>query len=208
MTRTMRCYNTEVPRPTEQHQLALDLGLSTGSDPYLGAVGPLTAGTPEVGRFAREAQGTTVIRTPADAASYCLTHIFSAIDRIDQEELWILLLNIKNVITHDVMLYRGTLDSVHVRPAEVFKEAIRVNAASILLAHNHPSGDPTPSPHDVRLNEILYKISVLLEIDLLDHIVVGNGAWYSLKEHGLGFSSEPLSDINSIDPPINEISQA
>ena len=113
-------------------------------------------------------------------------------------ELWILLLNTKNLITHEVMLYRGTLDSIHVRPAEVFKEAIRVNAASILLAHNHPSGDPTPSDHDVRLTEILYKIALLLDIDLLDHIVLGNGIWFSLKEHGLGFSTEPPP--NSIAP--------
>ena len=201
----LRCYNAHVPRRTEQYQLALDFGRSTQTDDsYRRTADPLTTGIQEGARFAREVQEATVVRTPSDAASYFLTHIFRAIDSLDQEELWILLLNTKNLITHEVMLYRGTLNSVHIRVAEVYKEAIRFNAASILLAHNHPSGDPTPSTHDVQLTEILCKISLLLEIDLLDHIVLANGAWYSLKEHGMGFPSEPLPDLESLAPQANE----
>ena len=93
-------------------------------------------------------------------------------------------------MTHEVLLYRGTVDMVPVRPAEVFKEAVRVNAAAILLAHNHPSGDPSPSPQDIELTETVVLAGKLLGVALLDHIVVGQQVWISLRERGMGFAQQ------------------
>ena len=87
-------------------------------------------------------------------------------------------------------IYRGTLNSSSVRVAELFRDAIRENAASVIIVHNHPSGDPTPSPEDVRVTAEAVKAGQLLDIDVVDHIIVGSGKdrYVSLKERGLGFS--------------------
>ena len=71
--------------------------------------------------------------------------------------------------------------------AEVFREAIRANSAGIIVVHNHPSGDPTPSPEDVRVTEMLVQAGALLDISVLDHLVIGRNRYVSLKEQGLGF---------------------
>jgi len=141
----------------------------------------------EGSRFVRVVRDEVVVRSPGDAATHLLQKVFVPFERLDQEELWILLLSTRNRITHEVMLYRGTVDLIPVRPAEVFKEAIRINAAAVLLAHNHPSGEPSPSPQDVQLTETVVQAGVLLGIPVLDHIVVGQQAWASLAERGLGF---------------------
>jgi DNA repair protein RadC len=86
---------------------------------------------------------------------------------------------------HDV--YRGSLNSSLVRVGEVFKEAVRVNAAAIIVAHNHPSGDPTPSPEDARVTEQIVAAGKLLEIDVLDHLVIGERTYTSLRARKLGF---------------------
>lgn len=138
-------------------------------------------------RFVRTVREEVVVRTPADAATHLREKVFVPFDRCDQEELWVLLLSTRNRITHEVMLYRGTLDMVPVRPAEVFKEAVRVNAAAVLLAHNHPSGDSSPSPEDVALTETVNLAGEVLGIQLVDHIVVGRQAWTSLRERKLAF---------------------
>jgi DNA repair protein RadC len=80
---------------------------------------------------------------------------------------------------------RGTLDSVLVSPREVFKAALLANAAAIVAAHNHPSGDPTPSPDDVDITRRLIAAGDVLGIAVLDHIIVGDGRYYSFKEGGL-----------------------
>jgi DNA repair protein RadC len=97
-----------------------------------------------------------------------------------------LLLNTKNRITHEALVYRGTVNSIYIRPAELFKEAVRVNAPALLLSHVHPSGDPTPSPEDVRVTELSVQAGKLLGIDVLDHLIIGNDVWFSLKESGFG----------------------
>jgi DNA repair protein RadC len=71
---------------------------------------------------------------------------------------------------------------------ELFKDAIRINASAVIVAHNHPSGDPTPSPDDVAVTRAIVQAGKLLDVDVLDHIVIGQGKWVSLKERGLGFS--------------------
>jgi DNA repair protein RadC len=97
------------------------------------------------------------------------------------------LLNTKNQVVKITDVYRGSLNSSLVRVAEVFKEAVRVNAASIIVAHNHPSGDPTPSTEDVRVTEQIVAAGKLLEVEVLDHMVIGERKWVSLREKRLGF---------------------
>jgi DNA repair protein RadC len=89
---------------------------------------------------------------------------------------------------HRVIAYhevsRGTLDATLVHPREVFKVALLANAAAIILTHNHPSGDPSPSPDDVQLTRRLVEAGVLLGVEVLDHIIVGDGRYYSFQEVG------------------------
>ena len=140
-----------------------------------------------LGRFVRVVKEEVVVRSPADAAQYLLRHVYVPFDAFDQEELHVLLLNTKNRITHESMVYRGTVNSVFIRPAELFKEAVRVNAPGILLAHNHPSGSADPSPEDQRTTAAAVQAGEVLGISVLDHLVIGRGSWFSLREKGLGF---------------------
>jgi DNA repair protein RadC len=91
------------------------------------------------------------------------------------------------VVQRVVNVYAGNLNTAVVRVGEVFREAIRSNCASIIVVHNHPSGDPTPSPEDVRVTEQLVDAGRLLDIEVLDHLVIGRNRYVSLKERGLGF---------------------
>jgi len=140
------------------------------------------------GRFVRQVREEIVVRSPYDAAQHLLDRIFTPIEAFDQEELYVLLLNTKNRITHEAMIYRGTVNTIYIRPAELFKEAVRVNAPALLLSHVHPSGHADPSPEDIRVTEDAYQAGKLLGIDVLDHIIVAREEWISLKERGLGFS--------------------
>lgn len=143
--------------------------------------------TRRVGRFVREVPGHIQITSPADAADYLMHEVFTPFEEFDQEELWTLLLDTKNHITHQVMVYRGTVNSVNIRTAELVKEAVRVNAPVLILAHNHPSNDVRPSPEDVRLTRLVSDAADILDIDVLDHLVIGHGQFVSLRERGLGF---------------------
>ncbi len=179
-----------MPRRRERspYQLPLELGARNIEDTavYRALLQSLATET-EGSRFVRVVRDEVVVRRPADAAAYLLQKIFAPFEKFDQEELWLLLLSTRSRVTHEVMLYRGTLDMVPIRPAEVFKEAIRVNAASMVLAHNHPSGEASPSPQDVALTELVGRVGTQLGIPVLDHIVVGQQTWVSLRESGLGF---------------------
>ena len=151
----------------------------------IGGRGNVEAGS---GRFVRAIKENILIRSPDDAAQHLLNHVFTPFDAFDQEELWVLLLNTKNRITHEAMIYRGTVNSIHIRPAEMFKEAVRVNAPALVLSHIHPSGQADPSTEDIRVTEEAVQAGRLLGIDLLDHIIVGNEVWLSLRQHGFGFT--------------------
>lgn len=96
---------------------------------------------------------------------------------LTQEELWVLLLNTRNQIITTEHLYKGSLNSSTVRVGEVFKAAIQRNAASVIVVHNHPSGDPTPSPEDLALTRALVQAGKLLDIPVLDHVVIGAGRY-------------------------------
>ena len=124
------------------------------------------------------------IHSPSDAANL----IQYEMGALEQEELRVILLDIRNHVDRILTIYKGTLNSSHVRVGEPFKQAVRSNAAAIIVAHNHPSGDPTPSPDDIVLTKAIVQAGKLLDVDVLDHLVIGKGQFVSLKEKGLGFS--------------------
>lgn len=182
-------------RRPEQYQLAFDYGRKTESEASAYQIIPgyfagldSRQGTP--GRFVRAVKEEISIRSPSDAGRYLLERVFTPFEALEQEELWVLMLNTKNLLTHESMVYRGLIDTVPIRLAEVFREAVRVNARGILLSHCHPSGDPTPSPQDVRMTHEAHLAGILLDINLIDHIIVGQDRWVSLKERGLGFDTQ------------------
>lgn len=121
------------------------------------------------------------IRTPADAAILFRQFIGDC----DRESFCVLCLNTKNEPTAIHQVSIGTLNASLVHPREAFKLAILSNSASVIAAHNHPSGEPTPSPEDVELTQRLRDSGTLLGIDLLDHIILGDGTFLSMKEQGL-----------------------
>lgn len=105
----------------------------------------------------------------------------------EQEHVKAVLVDSRNYVIATPTIYKGSLNSASVRVAELFREAIRRNAAAIILAHNHPSGDPTPSPEDIHLTRQVVEAGKLLSIELLDHIIIGHTRWVSLKEQRRGF---------------------
>lgn len=96
----------------------------------------------------------------------------------------VLLLNTKHRVLWIHELSRGTLDGCIVHPRDVFKVALLTNAAAVIVAHNHPSGEPEPSPDDVKLCARLQSAAQIIEIDLLDFMIIGEGRYYSFKEGG------------------------
>jgi DNA repair protein RadC len=125
------------------------------------------------------------IKTPADAAQL----LIPLLSLLDQEEVHTMQLDTRNRVISITLLYRGSLNSASMRVGEVFKEAIRLNAAAIVIAHNHPSSDPTPSAEDIAVTKTLQGAGKLLDVDLLDHIVVGGARYVSMKERSLDFES-------------------
>lgn len=124
-----------------------------------------------------------IIKTPADVANLLELEM----SLLEQEHLRIVLLDTKHRIMRIVTLYVGSLNTALVRVAEIFRDPIRVNCASIVLVHNHPSGDPTPSPEDVAITKMINDAGRLLDIEVLDHLIIGRNGFVSLKERGLGF---------------------
>lgn len=104
-----------------------------------------------------------------------------------QEQLRVMLLDSKNGVTHVQTVYQGTVNASLVRAAEVLRPAIARTSPSIIVTHNHPSGDPTPSAEDIRVTEQLFQAAKMMDIALLDHIVIGQGRYISLRERDLGF---------------------
>lgn len=123
------------------------------------------------------------ITSPLDAANILMIEMGS----LEQENLRTLLLDTKNRVLASPTIYIGNVNSSIIRVSEVFREAIRENATAMIVAHNHPSGDPTPSPEDVSVTRSIVEAGALLGIDVLDHIVIGHQRFVSLKERGLGF---------------------
>lgn len=121
-----------------------------------------------------------VLNTPARVAALLQTEM----SLLPQEELWALLLDVKHRLMGISRVYRGGLNAAYVRPAEVFRDAVRRNASAILVVHNHPSGDPSPSADDLQTTRCLAECGELLGIRLLDHLVLASGGYVSLRERG------------------------
>jgi len=137
-------------------------------------------------RFALESTDPHMqIRSPGDAAVILLPEM----SMLEREHFVVVFLDTRNRILSHKTLYTGTINSSIVRIGEVFQEAIRRNVTSIIVAHNHPSGDPNPSPEDVSLTRRLVEAGKLIEVDVLDHLVIGNQKYISMRERGLGFES-------------------
>jgi len=136
------------------------------------------------GRLRQELMGyRPLIKTPAEAAELLQPDM----GLLEQEEVRTVLLDSRNRVIASPMIYRGSLNSCNMRVGEVFREAIRQNAANIIIAHNHPSGDPSPSANDIDVTRELIKAGKILGIDILDHLVIAQNQHVSLKERGLGF---------------------
>lgn len=123
------------------------------------------------------------VKSPADAANLLMLEM----GILEQEELRVVILDTKNTVIKIHTVYKGSLNTAVVRVGELFKEAIRLNAAAVIMCHNHPSGDPTPSAEDVYITRQVVEAGKLLSIDVLDHMVICQSRWVSLKERGLGF---------------------
>jgi len=124
------------------------------------------------------------VNSPADAAAL-VAYEMSA---LEQEHLRVILLDTRNGVLDIVEIYKGSVNSSQVHVGELFKPAIRRNAAALIVVHNHPSGDPTPSPDDVAVTRAIVQAGKLLDVDVLDHMIIGQGRWISMKERGLGFA--------------------
>jgi DNA repair protein RadC len=124
-----------------------------------------------------------VIRSPADVVNQ-LSPQFATLER---EELHVLLLNAKNVVRRQVLVYRGNVSAALVRVGELFRDAVRAHAAGLIVVHNHPSGDPEPSPDDVHLTAEAIAAGRLLDVAVLDHVVIASGGYVSLRDRGLAF---------------------
>ncbi|WP_126427947.1 RadC family protein [Brevibacillus marinus] len=120
------------------------------------------------------------IRMPRDAAELLMPEM----RHLTQEHFVCLFLNTKNQVIGKHTVFVGSLDAAIVHPREIFREAIRRSSASVICLHNHPSGDPTPSREDITVTRTLRDVGELIGITLLDHVIIGDGCFVSLKEQG------------------------
>ncbi|AXF57896.1 JAB domain-containing protein [Salicibibacter kimchii] len=121
------------------------------------------------------------IKTPEDASDY----VMEEMRFLTQEHFVAIYLNTKNQVLHKKTLFIGSLNASIVHPREVFKEALRRSAASIVCLHNHPSGDPSPSKEDREVTKRLVDCGKVLGVEVLDHIIIGDRRYTSLREHGI-----------------------
>lgn len=123
------------------------------------------------------------VSSPADAANLLMAEM----SLLEQEHLRLILLDTRNRVLGVPTIYVGSLNTSVVRIGEILRAAMRANAAAFIVAHNHPSGDPSPSPEDVGVTRQIVRAGKLLDIECLDHVIVGRQRYVSLKERGLGF---------------------
>lgn len=120
------------------------------------------------------------IRSPEDAAAY----VMAELSQLKQEHFLALFLNVKNEVLHKQTIFIGSLNSSIVHPREIFREAVKRSAASIIVMHNHPSGNPSPSPEDIEVTKRLVEAGSIMGIDIIDHIIIGDHQFLSLKQKG------------------------
>jgi DNA repair protein RadC len=140
----------------------------------------------ELGRRLQEVppEDRPTISNPAQAADL----VKYEMQALEYERLDVILLDTRNQVIDRVEIYKGSVSTAQVRTGDIFKHAVRKNATAMIVVHNHPSGDPTPSPDDVAVTRELVKAGDLMGVKVLDHIVIGQGRHVSMKERGLGFS--------------------
>ncbi|OGO53304.1 MAG: hypothetical protein A2148_09320 [Chloroflexi bacterium RBG_16_68_14] len=140
----------------------------------------------ELGRrlVATQPQERAVIRFPEDVANL----LQGEMGLLDQEEMRVLLVNTRNQVLGMARVYRGSVHTAVVRIGELFREALRQNAPAIVLVHNHPSGDPTPSAEDIAMTRQAIEAGELLDVEVLDHIVLAHGRFESMKNKKAAFS--------------------
>lgn len=136
----------------------------------------------ELGRrlASRDLEERFTIRSPEDAATFLMQDMTS----LQQEHFVCLFLNVKNQVLHKQTIFVGSLNAGIVHPREIFREAVKRSAASIICSHNHPSGIPTPSPEDIDVTTRLYEAGKIVGVDLLDHVIIGDHQFISMKEKG------------------------
>jgi DNA repair protein RadC len=127
--------------------------------------------------------GRWVVRSPTDVAGRLMLQMGG----LEREELRVVILNARNAVLKVVTVYVGNVSSSLVRVGELYRDAVRLSASGVILVHNHPSGDPTPSPQDLHLTAEALAAGRLLDIELLDHLVIGHDAWVSLRDRGVSF---------------------
>ncbi len=139
----------------------------------------------ELGRrlLSTQPEERVVVKSPEDVANL----LQAEMSFLDQEELRLVLLNSKNQVLTISQLYKGSINTSLIRVSELFREAVRENCPALVVVHNHPSGDPAPSPEDIKITEQIVKAGKLLDIEVLDHLIIGHQRYVSLKERGLGF---------------------
>ena len=185
-----------LPLPDAQHLVSeteslLNLArLSSSELVRMPGVGPALAArikaAVELGRrvfVSEDGDESPEVRSPSD-----VFRLFQDMAVLEQEEMRVATLNTKNCVIRTVTVYRGNVGGLLVRSAEVLRVAIQDNAPLFILAHNHPSGDPTPSPEDVALTRKLLHAAQLMDLAFLDHLVIGKGKFVSLKERLAGES--------------------
>jgi DNA repair protein RadC len=123
------------------------------------------------------------IRSPNDVAQLLMVEM----SHLDQEHLRVVNLDTKNRVQKITTVYIGSVNSSAVRVGELFKDAIRLNSAAMIVVHNHPSGQPDPSPEDILVTRQIADAGKLLDVEVLDHLIIGNGRFVSLRERGVGF---------------------
>ena len=123
------------------------------------------------------------INSPADAAAL----VQFEMSALEKEEMRVILLDTRNHVLDIATVAHGSLNSAQMRVGEIFTPAVRRNAAALIAAHNHPSGNPSPSPDDVAITRAMIEAGKLLDIEVLDHLVIGLGKFVSLKEKKMGF---------------------
>lgn len=131
--------------------------------------------------------GRWVVRAPRDIADRLVLQM----GQLEREELRVVILNTKNVVLRVATVYVGNVSASLVRVGELFRDAVRLSASGLILVHNHPSGDPTPSPDDLHLTAEALAAGRLLDIELLDHLIIGHDAFVSLRDRGVAFDRPP-----------------
>lgn len=132
---------------------------------------------------AAQPEDRATVRSPQDVANL----VQGEMALLEQEHLRVVLLNTRNQVMSILELYKGSVNSAQVRVSEVLRPAVRENCPALVVVHNHPSGDPTPSAQDIELTKELVAAGKLLDIEVLDHLIIGRGRHVSMKETGQGF---------------------